>query len=110
MIEQVKGLLGFAMRAGQAHVGAQKTLDLIQRGKAALVLVDETAARNTLDRLARKCQEGEVPLRVLPQGLLGQAIGRPQTMAMALQKGHFAAKLAETLPETNVTDRQTDNQ
>lgn len=97
------------MRAGQVHVGASKAQELTERGKAALVLVDEMAAGNTLDRLTRKCSEARVPIRVLPTGVLGQSVGRPQTMALALPKGSFADNLLRTLPPTDTTDRHTGN-
>ncbi len=110
MSEQVRGILGFAMRAGQVQVGANKALELIARGKAALVLVDESAAGNTRDRLERKCLEARVPLRTLAATLLGQAIGRPQTMAAALPKSSFTDRLLLTLPPPGTTNPDTDNE
>ncbi len=97
MSAQIRGLLGFAMRSGKVCVGASKALEQVERQKAALVLLDEGAAPNTRDKLIHRCQGAQVPCRVLPEGLLGQAIGRPNTVAAALLHGDIARKLTQEL-------------
>lgn len=109
MSGQVRGLLGFAMRMGHVTVGAAQALELAARGRAALVLVDRQAADNTRRKLLTRCHTAGVPVRALPAGVLGQAIGRPQALAAALKPGQLADRLAALLPDTGNDEPRSGN-
>lgn len=93
--KRLRGTLGLAFRAGQLAPGADKALDLLREDKAACVLLDSAAAGNTRKRFSDGCAHRGVRLLELPEGLLGQAIGRPGIRAAALTAGGIAGKIEQ---------------
>ncbi|MGI6688250.1 MAG: ribosomal L7Ae/L30e/S12e/Gadd45 family protein [Christensenellales bacterium] len=94
---QLKGSLGLAYKAGQLIPGADKALMALREGKAALMLLDQGTAVNTRKKLADGCAYRGVTLLELPEGLLGQAIGRPGVNAAAMTAGGMAGKIQQTI-------------
>lgn len=94
---QLLGLLGLACRAGQLVPGAEKTLAALREDKAALVLLDAAAARNTRKKLSDGCAHRGVRLLEVPEGLLGQAIGQPGVYAAAAYPGGLSGKIEQTM-------------
>ncbi|MGI6725172.1 MAG: L7Ae/L30e/S12e/Gadd45 family ribosomal protein [Christensenellales bacterium] len=89
----VSGLIGLAFRAGQLVPGAQMALTLIRDGKAALVLLDETASANTLKKVQNACNHHRVQVMLLGGGVLGRACGRPGMAAGAVKPCGLADRL-----------------
>ena len=92
-VDRLRGLLGLAQRAGRLLTGMDNTLNAVRTGKAMLVLADESAAENTMKKLADACIYYHVPLVKLPQGLLEGATGRDGRMMGALTDKGFADKI-----------------
>ncbi|MBR4458047.1 MAG: hypothetical protein IKS31_03715 [Clostridia bacterium] len=102
---RVRGLMGLCARARQAVFGEDGCLKSIRGGTCALLLLDAGASPATREKYELTCSHHGVPLRVLPEGLLGDATGRPG-VAMAVQRGGLAAQLLMSLPaEGNDTDK-----
>ena len=95
---RVRGLMGLALRAGQARFGEGACLDALRSGRCGLLLLDETASPATRERYRRACANSGTPLRLLPDGLLHSATSKPG-VAMALAPGGFAQQLLRLLPE-----------
>ncbi len=93
------GTLGLAMRSGQAVVGEPKTRALVSGGKAALVLIDETASANTVKTVLDKCRFYGVPAVRTAEGRLGTAIGRPACMIVGVSKGGLGELLYKKVVE-----------
>jgi ribosomal protein L7Ae-like RNA K-turn-binding protein len=91
------GLLGLAHRAGQVSSGEDMVLTAIRKGSAALALMDESTGSNTSKRLTDACRYYRVALARLPEGELGAAIGKPNRMVAAVQKGSLAESLRAAL-------------
>lgn len=97
--ERLRGLLGLSQRAGRLLTGMDNTLSAIRTGKACLVLADESAAENTMKKLADACIYYHVPLLKLPVGLLEGATGRSGRMMGALTDQGFAEKIKGLMAE-----------
>lgn len=91
--DRLRGLLGLSQRAGRLVTGMDTTLSVIRSGKSCLVLVDESAAENTVKKLTDACIYYHAPLVKLPQGLLESATGRDGRMMGALTDKGFADKV-----------------
>ncbi len=87
------GLLGLAVRAGQTKLGAGPALDTLRADRAGLILLDEDASENAGKRFRDACRFHQVPLCVLPAGMIGRCTGRGNAMAAALLKGGMAETL-----------------
>ena len=92
-IDRLRGVLGLSQRAGRLVTGMDTTLSAVRTGKAALVLLDESAAENTVKKVTDACIYYHAPLLKLPQGLLSAACGRDGRMLGALTDQGFAEKV-----------------
>ncbi len=94
---KLSGLLGLACRAGQLVSGAEKALAQVREDKAALVLLDASTAANTRKKLTDSCGYRGITLLELPEGVLGQAIGRPGVCVAAIQPGGLSDNILHTI-------------
>lgn len=95
--QEAQGLLGLSARAGQLTFGEGGCLTAIRSGKAALVLVDESASENTKKRYGDSCRTYQCPMAYLPEGMLSQAVGRSGRMAAVCAPGPLAQRLISVL-------------
>ena len=93
------------MRAGQVTLGANLALNVIRSGKAALVLVDESASANTRKKMTDACVYRRVPMYLLPQGLIDEACGKDSRFAAALSAGGLADKIRQILQNQGIPDQ-----
>ena len=103
-LKRVMGLMGLSVRAGRAVFGADGCLKAVRGGKCALLLLDGGASRATRDKYTGACAHAGVPLRLLPEGALAQATGRPG-VAMALPVGGLTEELLTILSRDEDTER-----
>lgn len=99
------GLLGLAMRSGQLVSGAERALEDVRQKRAGLLILDEAASQNTVKRLTDACQTHRVRFLRLPENLLGQAIGKPGTMAATLLPGGICDKFQGIWDDQNREER-----
>ena len=79
------GMIGMAMKAGKVVSGEFATEKAVKAGKAALVIVSETASENTKKKFRNMCDYYEVPIRFLGQKEeLGHAIGKEFRASLAV--------------------------
>lgn len=90
--QKLKGMLGLAVRAGQASFGEDTCRRLLSAGKGAVLLLDEEASGNTRKRYRELCERTGTPMAILPAGMIGNATGKDH-MAMALKEGAFAEQV-----------------
>ena len=93
--DQLKGMIGLALRARQAAAGFDACRMMIRTGQCGIVLIDGATAGNTRRKMEELCARAGVPVRILPEGLIETATGRENRM-MAVRAGSFAEKLSET--------------
>lgn len=94
---QLYGWLGLAARAGQLLSGDFACEKAVRAGEAAVLLVDADASANTRKKYADACAYHKVPLYIVEAGKLGEAIGRPGRMTVAMKPGALAKKALERL-------------
>ena len=78
-------MLGLCARAGKVLSGEPAAEQAVKKKNAYLVLIDEEASENAKKALSDACAYYGAPLRTLPAGCLGQAIGKPGRMAAAME-------------------------
>ena len=95
---KLRGLMGLCVRARQATFGEDGCLKAVRGGTCAVLLLDSGASKATRDKYSGACANANVPLRMLPEGLLEEATGRPG-MAMAVKPGGLADQLLKNCPD-----------
>lgn len=99
-MQKIEGLLGLCCRAGQITLGAEMALKEIKAGRAALVLVDESASEGTKKKIADACAYRHVALHMLPVDCLSRACGRDGRMAGAVKSGKLCQQLQLLLTQS----------
>ncbi len=85
-------LLGLARRAGQAVAGYEKVRERLARGEVAVLLVARDASANARRRF-RQLPPGVTRIEAFDRAALGAAVGRAETVYLALAPGRLARKL-----------------
>ena len=94
--KRLRGLMGLCVRAGQAVFGEDGCRKAISAGDCGILLTDGGMSDQTRKRYEGLCERENVPMKVIPEGLLEEATGRPG-VAMAVKKGNFAEQIAGCL-------------
>lgn len=97
-MKRALNMLGLCMRAGRLVSGEKACIQAIRSGSACAVLLDAAAAKNAVKAVRDACAFREVPLLTVPAHALGDAIGKPGRMVVAITDPSFAdriLKLAE---------------
>ena len=100
MSDPALGLIGLCARAGKLVSGEQACDQQVKRGAAKLVLVDQGASPLTRKAFQDACAYYKVPLRLVPEGALGAAIGRPGRKAAAITDQALANRISQLLTDT----------
>ncbi len=98
--KRLKGLLGLAVRAGQAVFGEDGCRKAIRNGNGGMLLLDVKASENTRRRYEAACSFNGTRMVILPEGLLGEATGKPGA-AMYLKEGSFKDQVTGCLNAGN---------
>lgn len=97
-------MIGLAMRAGKIASGEFSTEKAVKSGRAALVILAETASENTKKKFRNMCTYYEVPLYFLGEKeALGRAVGKESRASLAVLDDSFAKAI-----EKNLTKQQTE--
>ena len=97
---RLRGMLGFAMRAGKVTVGTENVCNTLAKNKAMLVLVCHDASLGTKKKLRTKCEFYKVELQeiLIETGELGRLLGKTYgPAAVAITDGRFAKEIADAL-------------
>ncbi|MCS1351278.1 YlxQ family RNA-binding protein [Mechercharimyces sp. CAU 1602] len=93
-MDKKKQLLGLAMRAGKVVSGEENVIRAIRAGRAHLVCLSADASANTGKKLQDKSSYYEIPLITFPsRDELGEAIGKPSRVVVAITDPGFARAL-----------------
>lgn len=110
MNDPVLSLLGMARRAGRVVLGANLAEQTLKRGKGYLVCASSALSERTRRELARICEKGKVPLRILPYTIeeLSVAIGA-RAGTVTITDENFAAGIDRKCDEKSdrIPDRIT---
>ena len=94
-MNRLLNMLGLCARAGKLISGEKACLQLIRSGGAYAVLLDAGAARNAMKSISDACGYHQVPLLSAPEFELGDAIGKPGRMVVAVTDEGFAKRIIE---------------
>jgi ribosomal protein L7Ae-like RNA K-turn-binding protein len=90
--------LGLAFRAGKIVHGEEGVLKSIRSKQARVVLIADDASESTLKKFTDKCSFYDVPLKVaLSRDRLGQAIGKPERVIVAVTDPGFAKRILDLM-------------
>ncbi|MBQ9326709.1 MAG: hypothetical protein IJ246_13180 [Clostridia bacterium] len=106
--KRLSGTLGLSLRARQAVTGEGPCLSQIRSGQCALLLVDSGASENTKDRYESACRFRQIPMALVPEGMLSKAMGR-SCMAVGMLQGGLCEKVKGLLEDAwNVPPQPAD--
>ncbi|MDR0840620.1 MAG: 50S ribosomal protein L7ae [Christensenellaceae bacterium] len=91
--DKLRGVLGFAMRAGKCLSGDFACERALRGGKVCALLLDAAASANTKDKYVSLCEREKVPCILLED--MGGAIGKEGRMVAAVTDSGFARMLTE---------------
>lgn len=96
-----RSFLGLANRAGKVISGEETVIRAVRQQKACLVLLSMDASDRTKKTIKNKCQSYDVPLRLVSdRESLGNAIGQPARVIVALTDHGFGRQLKQLLDES----------
>lgn len=95
--EKLKGMLGFAKRAGKLSFGYDAVVKDIKGGKVKAVIISCDAAKRTASNIKEVCENAGVSSAVLPfdKEVLGRSIGRDGVAVAAVTDKSFAKRILE---------------
>jgi len=94
-VNRALNMLGLCARAGKLISGEKACLQSIRSGGAYAVLLDASAAKNAVKSITDACTYHEVKLIIAPEDALGDAIGKPGRMVVAVTDQGFAKRIIE---------------
>ncbi|WP_308755077.1 ribosomal L7Ae/L30e/S12e/Gadd45 family protein [uncultured Anaerotruncus sp.] len=99
MNDRLLSALSLCRKAGRLKMGGDVVREEILKGGARLVLLASDAAERTVRQMRFACEEGEVPLRMLPRTMdeLWATAGKRYGV-FAVCDGGFAKMIAGLLP------------
>ena len=86
-------MLGLCARACRLVSGEKACVQAIRSGGVRAVVLDAAAAKNAAKSISDACRSHSVPLVVAPEGVLGDAIGKPGRMAVGITDAGFAEQI-----------------
>jgi ribosomal protein L7Ae-like RNA K-turn-binding protein len=99
-LKELSGFLGLCGRAGQTTLGQGACVEAVRSDTAALALMDEGSGPATRKRFIDSCSSHGVPLYLVPQGAIGQALGKSGRMTVTIRRGGMAQKLLDLLKDS----------
>jgi ribosomal protein L7Ae-like RNA K-turn-binding protein len=86
------GLLGLGVRGGRVAIGVDATRAQLQRGEARVVVLAADASPRAIEKVSALAKGKGVPVIVGPDAaVLGERLGRPPVMAVAVRDRDLAA-------------------
>lgn len=90
---RLNNAIGLCKKAGRCTSGGPVVEETVKKGKACLVLLQEDASDNTKKQFADLCAYYNVPLLLVDS--VGQAIGQPNRMVMAVTDENFKKMITD---------------
>lgn len=86
-----------ARKAGKAVLGTEAVESSVLHGKAAMVILDDGAARNTKRRFLELCEDYKVPVMGLPAGVLADIYKWEKLVVASLEDEGFARAIDQAI-------------
>ena len=88
-------MLGLCARAGRLITGEKACVQAIRTGGVYLALLDGAASENAVKAVSQACESHGVPLLRTGEYALGDAVGKPNRMAVGVTDARMAARIIE---------------
>ena len=114
-LERIKGMLGFAMRAGKAVLGTDLILSSMSikgKGRVWVVVISCEASDNTRKKLAQKASLLDIPIVEVDIGMeeLGRLLGKTYTpCAVAITDEGFAKEIVNAKASETISGKEVSN-
>lgn len=95
MTPRALGMLGLCARAGRLVSGEKAVVQAIRNGGCFLAILDGGVAANGDKAVTQACQTHGIPLLRTEPGALGEAVGKPGRMAVAVTDEGMARRMIE---------------
>lgn len=108
--EKIKGLLGFAKRAGKITFGSDAVLKDIRDNKVKAVLLSSDASERTARKIKEAAKLAGIDSAVLgfDKEILGRSIGRDGVAVTAVTDKSFAARIIELANLDSIKDTKNE--
>lgn len=106
-MKRIRGMLGFAMRAGKTVIGTDLITKALARGSVRLVVISSGASDATKERMTLKCKfYGVLALEVkIDTDELGRLLGKTYApAAVALTDDGFATEIKKAYAQVKDQD------
>ncbi|ALX47470.1 YlxQ family RNA-binding protein [Lentibacillus amyloliquefaciens] len=98
MNERYLNIVGLAYRARKCSVGEETIVKDIQKKRAKLILLANDIGAQTRKKITDKCKSYNIPFEEVDDRItLAHAIGKSQTVAVAILDAGFATKIKSLL-------------
>ena len=94
-MNRAMNMLGLCARAGKLISGEKACVQAVRGGGVHVVLLDGAASDNAVKAVTQACQTHGVPLLHTGGFELGEAIGKPGRMAVAVTDAGMAERIIE---------------
>ena len=94
-MNRAMNMLGLCARAGRLVTGEKAVVQLVRGKGAYLVLLDGAASNNAVKAVSQACDTYSTPLVRTSPDELGDAVGKPGRMAVAITDERMAARVRE---------------
>lgn len=95
-MDKLIGLLGIAVRAGQAVFGEDSCMKALRNGQCGALLMDEAISDTVREKYNGVCERAGARSMILPAGTIQTATGH-SGMAVAIRKGNLGNRLQEIM-------------
>ena len=93
-MQKIKTYAGFAKKMGKVSIGETAYND-IKSGKAIVLLLEPSAAVNTLEKYQNICENTRTPFQMVPD--IGEAIGKPNAKTVCIKDRGLGNKIIELM-------------
>ena len=90
-------MLGFAARAGKTATGYLATETAVKKGKAGVVFYDEELSENTVKKLESLCENRNVTLLSVKEGVLQKTVGKENINVACITDKLFSGRIEELI-------------
>lgn len=91
-------LLGFAVRSGNAVLGATAVQNAAKRGRVRLIIMEKQAGDETQRRMKRISREGKIPsITVESKRAFDSLVGKPNCVCAGITDAAFAESIRKTV-------------
>ena len=89
--------IGLCQKAGKAASGAVACEKAVKSGKAKLLLIEDSASNATKEQYKSMCDYYKIPFLIVEY--IGEAIGKPGRIVLAVTDDAFCKMIQECIPQ-----------